>query len=167
VVVKTVWEYPAYQHWAKAERGGGAKSLELLERARRRLPAEPGLNYALGLRLREAGEPDQAVLALQRGLAGVEGPNIRLALTEVQLEIGWLEPALLNARAAAAHYPDRLRPRLLLARIHHAKGEEAQARTALASCIRRDTYYRTALVDSVATEAVRLWRSWYDDEPPR
>jgi hypothetical protein len=55
----------------------------------------------------------------------------------------------------------------MLARIHHAKGEDAQARAALASCIRRDTYYRSAPVDSVVAEATLLWRTWYDDEPPR
>ena len=60
-----------------------------------------------------------------------------------------------------------LAPRLLLARIHHARGEDAQARVALASCIRRETYFRSAAVDSVVTKATLLWHSWYDDDPPR
>jgi hypothetical protein len=164
---KTAWEYPGYQFWAQATRSDGAVRMDLLERANRRLPAEPSLSYELGIGLLEDGQPEWAASVLQRGLDELEGPNIRLALAEAQLELGWLEPAKLNARTVAASYPDRLRPRLLLAQIHHADGEDAQARAALASCIRRDTYYRSVEVDSVVTEATQLWRSWYDDEPPR
>jgi hypothetical protein len=167
VVVKTAWEYPGYQLWAKGAASGRAARLELLKRAHRRLPAEPALNRALGAGLLQAGEPEQAISVLQRGLDEQDGTNSRLTLAEAQLEAGWLGFAEVNARTAAARYPDRLLPRLMLARIHHAKGEDAQARAALASCIRRDTYYRSAPVDSVVAEATLLWRTWYDDEPPR
>lgn len=167
VAVKTAWEYPGYQLWAKAWRGGGAERLELLVRAHRRLPSEPDLSRELGIGLLDAGQPEQAASLLQQGLEEGDRPYIRLALAEAQLEVGWLEPAELNARTTETQFPDRLLPRLLLARIHHAQGEDAQARAALASCIRRDTYFRTASVDSVVAQATRLWRSWYDDAPPR
>ena len=103
---------------------------------------------------------------LELGLDAWDDAAARLALAEAQLGLGWLEPAEENARRVAAEYPDRLAPRLLLARIHHARGEDAQARAALASSIRRDTHFRSAAVDSVVAEATRLWRNWYDDEPP-
>jgi O-antigen ligase len=168
VAVKTVWEYPGYQLWEKGRGKSGAESLGLLERAQRRLRSDPWLDNELGLRLLEAGRPEQAAMVLERGLeAEGDDYNSRLALAEAHLALGWLQPAELHVRTVAAHYPDRVGPRLLLARIHHAKGEDAQARAALTSCIRRDTYFRSALVDSVATQATRLWRIWYDDEPPR
>ncbi len=168
VVVKTACEYPGYQLWEKALRGGAVGRLELLMRAHHRLPSEPSLSHELGIDLLAAGQPGQAVSMLQEGLGELDshGSYIRLALAEAQLEVGWLEPAERNARTAAASYPDRLRPRLLLARIHHAHGDDAEARAALASCIRRETYFRSAPVDSVVTQATLLWRRWYDDEPP-
>ncbi len=166
VAVKTTNEYPGYRLWAKASDGGGEESLDLLKRAHRRLRSQPNLSHELGIGLLVAGQPEQAVTVLQQGLDELDDPDTRLALAEAQIEVGWLESAELNARTAAAGYPDRLRPRLLLARIHHAKGEDAQARTALASCTRRDTYFRSVQVDSVAAQATRLWRAWYDDEPP-
>ena len=104
---------------------------------------------------------------LQPGLEAWDNAPARLALTQAQIGLGWLEPAKDNARRLAAGYPDRLAPRLLLARIHHARGEEAQARVALASSIRRDTWYRSDAVEALAEEAERLWRAWYDDAPPR
>lgn len=167
VAVKTAREYPGYQLWAEVGRSGGAESLELLVRAHRRLPSEPTLSFELGIGLLEAGQPEQAASILQQGVEELDSSGIRLALAEAQLEVGSLEPAELHARTAEARYPDRLRPRLLLARIHHAHGEDAQARAALASCIRRDTYFRSASVDSVVVQATGLWREWYDDAPPR
>ena len=166
VVIKTGWEYPGYQWWAKGVAGDRVARLELLKRAHRRLPSEPALNRALGAGLLQAGEPEQASRVLQQALDEQDGTNSRLTLAEAQLQAGWLGLAEVNARTAAARYPDRLRPRLMLARVHHAKGEDAQARAALASCIRRDTYYRSAPVDSVVKEAIALWRNWYDDDPP-
>ena len=166
VGLKTVREYPGYQLWRMASRGGGAERLDLLVRAQRRLPTQPGLNHELGIGLLEVGRLEEAAGVLQRGLDAWDDAAVRLALAEAQLGLGWLEPAEVNARRVAAEYPDRLAPRLLLARIHHARGEEAQARAALASGIRRDTHFRSAAVDSVAAEATRLWRNWYDDAPP-
>ncbi len=130
------------------------------------MPSEPGLSHELGIGLLQAGQPEQAATVLQQGLENQDDPDTKLALAEAELEAGWLDPALMNARTTAARYPDRLRPRLLLARIHHAEGEEAQARAALASCIRRQRFFRTAPVDSVVAEATLLWRRWYDDQPP-
>jgi O-antigen ligase len=167
VGLKTLREYPGYQLWAKASRGSGAERLDLLVRAQRRLPSQPGLNHELGIGLLEVGRLEEGASVLQQGLEAWDDAAARLALAEAQLGLGWLEPAEENVRRAAAEYPDRLGPRLLLARIHHARGEEAQARAALASSIRRDTHFRSAAVDSVVAEATRLWRNWYDDEPPR
>lgn len=165
VAVKTGWEYSGYKLWVDA-RQPRADGLEILKRAHQRLPSEPDLSYGLGVGLLRVGQPEQAAVVLQRGIEARDRDDLRLALAEALLELGWVDQAELNARKAAAGYPDRLRPRLMLARIHHAKGEDAQARSALASCIRRDTYYRSALVDAVVKEATLLWRSWYDDEPP-
>ena len=167
VAFKTLREYPGYQLWGEALRGEGPERLDLLVRAQRRLPRESAIDQELGIGLLEAGRLEEAQKVLQQGLEAQDDPQVRLALAEAQLRLGWLEPAEANARTAAAEYPDRLGPRVLLARIHHANGEEAQARVALASCIRRDTYFRSAAVDSVVTEATILWRDWYDDEPPR
>jgi len=167
VAFKTVREYPGYHLWWKARHGGGADRLDWLVRAQRRLPREAAIDQELGIRLLEAGRLEEAQKVLQQGLEAQDDPLVRLALAEAQLGLGWLEPAEANVRTAAAEYPDRLGPRVLLARIHHANGEDAQARVALASCIRRDTYFRSAAVDSVVTEATILWRNWYDDEPPR
>ena len=167
VAVKTLREYPGYRLWGKAWRGGAAERLDLLVRAQRRLPWESDLDRELGIGLLGAGRLEEAASVLEQGLGRQDDPPARLALAEAQLGLGWLEPAERNARRAAAGYPDRLGPRLLLARIHHARGEEAQARAALASSIRRDTYFRSAAVDSLVAEATLLWRAWYDDEPPR
>ncbi|HEX6139783.1 MAG TPA: O-antigen ligase family protein [Candidatus Limnocylindria bacterium] len=166
VALKTLREYPGYQLWAKASRGSGAERLDLLVRAQRRLPSQPGLNHELGIGLLEVGRLEEGVSVLQRGLDAWDDAAARLVLAEAQLGLGWLEPAGVNARKVAAEYPDRLAPRLLLARIHHAKGEDAQARDALARSIRRDTHFRSADVDSVVAEATHLWRTWYDDDPP-
>lgn len=163
---RTLREYPGYRLWAEASREGGAERLDLLVRAERRLPSQPGLNQGLGIGLLEVGRLEEAARMLELGLDAWDDAAARLALAEAQLGLGWLEPAEENARRVAAEYPDRLAPRLLLARIHHARGEEAQARAALASSIRRDTHFRSAAVDSVVAEATRLWRNWYDDEPP-
>jgi tetratricopeptide (TPR) repeat protein len=167
VAVKTLREYPGYQLWGRASRGGGAQHLDLLVRAQRLLPSEPGLQRELGIRFLKAGQLEEAASVLQQGLEAHDDPLARLALAEAQLGLGWLEPAEESARTAAARYPDRLGPRVLLARIHHANGEEAQARAALATSIRRETYFRSAAVESLVAEATLLWRSWYDDEPPR
>ena len=167
VGVKTLREYPGYQLWERARRGSRAEHLDLLVRAQRRLPWEPAIDHELGIGLLEAGRPEEAAKVLQQGLDAQEDLLVRLALAEAQFSLGWLKPAEVNTRTVAAEYPDRLGPRLLLARIHHARGEEAQARVALASCIRRSTYFRTTAVDSVVAEATLLWLNWYDDEPPR
>ncbi len=167
VAFRTLREYPGYRLWAEASRGSGAERLDLLVRAQRRLTAQPGLNHELGMGLLEVGRLEAAAGVLEVGLDAWDDAAARLALAEAQVGLGWLEPAEENARRVAAEYPDRLRPRLVLARIHHARGEEAQARAALASSIRRDTHFRSAAVDSVVAEATRLWRDWYDDEPPR
>ena len=167
VAVKTLREYPGYQLWGRASRGGGAEHLDLLVRAERVLPSEPALQRELGIRFLKAGRLEEAVSVIQQSLEAHDEPVARQALAEAQLGLGWLEPAEESARTAAARYPDRLGPRVLLARIHHAKGEEAQARAALASSIRRETHFRSAAVDSLVAEATVLWRSWYDDEPPR
>ncbi len=164
---RTFREYPGYRLWAEASRSSGAGRLELLRQAERRLPAMSELRYDLGVALLDAGLPEEAVEVLRHGLAVLDGSQSRLALAEAELAIGSLDSARLNARMVEMRYPDLLRPRLLLARIHHAAGREAQARAALTSCIRRETYYRSAPVDSVAAEAATLWRNWYDDEPPR
>jgi O-antigen ligase len=165
--LKTAREYPGYRLWAQASRAGGAERLDLLVRAGRLLPSEPGLSHELGIALLEAGRLDEAAGVLERGLDAWDNTVARLALAEAQLGLGWLEPAEVNARRAAAEYPDRLAPRLLLARIHHARGEDAQARANLGSSIRRDTRFRSAAVDSLAAGATQLWHDWYDDEPPR
>jgi O-antigen ligase len=165
--VKTLREYPGFQSWGKASRVSGAARLHLLQLAGRRLRWEPELDRQLGIRLLRAGRLEEAANTLQRGLAAREDPLSRQALAEAQLGLGWLEQAEQNARTAAAGFPDWLGPRLLLARIHHAKGEEAQARAALASSIRRDTHFRSAAVDALVAEATLLWRNWYDDPPPR
>jgi len=167
VVTKTAREYPGYQLWEKADSREPGERLELLKRAQQRLPWEPYLNEMLGSGLLDVGQPQQAVSVLQTGIEELDGINFRLALAEAQLEVGWLGPAELNARTLAARYPDRLLPRLLLARIHHTKGEDAQARVYLGSCIQRDTHIRSSSVDSVVAQAEALWRIWYDDEPPR
>jgi len=167
VAVKTLREYPGYHLWWKAKRGVGAERMELLVRAQRRLPWEEAIDQELGSDLLEAGRVEEAAKVLEQGLQAQDDALARLALAEAQLGLGWLEPAEENTLTAAAEYPDRLAPRLLLARIHHARGEDAQARVALASCIRRETYFRSAAVDSVVTKATLLWHSWYDDDPPR
>lgn len=167
VGIKTLREYPGYQLWGSAERRGGAERLDLLVRAQRRLRSQPDLKRELGIGLLEVGRLEEAASLLQQGIDAWDNAPARLALAEAQLGLGWLEPAEVNARRVAAEYPDRLGPRLLLARIHHANGEEAQARAALASSIRRDTWFRSAAVDSLVAEATLLWRSWYDDDPPR
>jgi O-antigen ligase len=167
VAIKTLREYPGYELWERARRGSEAEHLDLLVRAQRRLPWEPAIDHELGIGLLESGRPEEAAKVLQQGLDAQEDLLVRLALAEAQFSLGWLKPAEVNTRTVAAEYPDRLGPRLLLARIHHARGEEAQARVALTSCIRRSTYFRTAAVDSVVAEATLLWQSWYDDEPPR
>jgi O-antigen ligase len=167
VAFKTVREYPGYQLWGKAWSKDEAERLDMLVRAQRRLPWEPGLDHGLGVALVEAGRFEEAESVLEQGLEAQDNASARLALAEAQLGLGWLEPAEVSARTAAAGYPDRLGPRLLLARIHHANGEDAQARAALASSIRRDTHFRSAAVDSMVAEATLLWRAWYDDEPPR
>jgi len=164
--LKTAREYPGHQLWGKASRASGAERLDLLLRAQRRLPSQPDLDHGLGIDLLEAGRLEEAASVLQQGLDAWDNAAARLALAQAQLGLGWLEPAEVNARRVAAEYPDRLGPRLLLARVHHARGEEAQARAALASSIRRDTRIRSAAVDSVVAEATQLWRNWYDDEPP-
>lgn len=165
--VKTLREYPGFRSWGNALRVSGTERLDLLERARRRLRSEAELDRQLGIRLVQAGRLKEASDALERGLTGREDILSRQALAEAHLGLGWLEQAERNARTAAAGFPDWLGPRLLLARIHHASGEEAQARVALASVIRRDTWFRSAAVDALAAEATRLWRDWYDDPPPR
>ncbi|HJS48229.1 MAG TPA: O-antigen ligase family protein, partial [Gemmatimonadales bacterium] len=166
VAARTLREYSGYQLWGKAWRGGEAERLDLLVRAGRRLRSAPDLDLELGVVLLQSGRREEAASVLERRLETRDDAPSRLALAEAQLGLGWLEPAGVNARRAAAGYPDRLAPRLLLARIHHAKGEDAQARAALARSIRRDTWYRSAAVDSLAAEAILLWRNWYDDEPP-
>lgn len=167
IAFKTAREYPGYHLWKKASNATGPVRMDLLERAQRRLPWETDLQHDLGMALFRAGRLEEAATMLQRRLETRENAPARVALAEAQLGLGWLEPAELNARIAAAGYPDRLAPRLLLARIHHARGEEAQARAALVPTIRRDTWFRSAAVDSLAAEAAWLWHSWYDDDPPR
>jgi hypothetical protein len=167
VAVKTLREYPGYQLWEKAKVEAGSERLDILALAQRRLPWELAIDQELGIGLIGAGRLEEAAAVLQQGLDARDDALARLVLAEAQLGLGWLNSAELNTRAAAAEYPDRLGPRLLLARIHHVRGEDAQARVALASCIRRDTYFRSTSVDSLVTEATLLWHNWYDDEPPR
>jgi tetratricopeptide (TPR) repeat protein len=128
VAVKTLREYPGYQLWGRASRGSGADQLDLLVRAQRLLPSEPGLQRELGIGLLEAGRLEEAASVLQKGLEAHDDPLARQTLAEAQLRLGWLEPAEVSAGTAAATYPDRLGPRVLLARIHPAQGEDAPAR---------------------------------------
>lgn len=167
VAFKATQEYPGYRIWSGASRSAGAERLELLMSAQQRVPWEGDLLHDIGITMFRNGRFEEAADMLQRRLEVRDNAPARVALAEAQLSLGWLAPAEANARRAAAGYPDRLAPRLLLGRIHHARGEEAQARVALAPAIRRDTYYQSTAVDSLATEATRLWRDWYDDEPPR
>ena len=167
VITKTSVEYPAHQQWRRALGRSGEQAIEWLAAARARLPAEPDLDHTLGTALLSAGRPERAVEVLERALHGRDRVETRLALARAQLEMGRLEPAERHARAASTRLPDQVRPQLLLARIHYAANENAQARAALSRCIRRETYFRTATVDAVAARATALWREWYDDEPPR
>ena len=166
VAIKTLREYPGYQLWGRAWTRDESEQLDMLVRAQRRLPWEAALDHGLGVALVKAGRFEEAESVLEQGLEAHDNASARLALAEAQLGLGWLEPAEMSARTAAAGYPDRLGPRLVLARIHRANGEDAQARAALASSIRRDTHFRSAAVDSMVAEATLLWRTWYDDEPP-
>ena len=167
VSAKLFREYPGYRQWREGLIVKGEPAVAALGAARARLPGEARLDLSLGAALLAQGRADSAIVHLDRGLADLDDYEIRLALAEAHLDRGELGMAAAHAGAAAASFPDRLLPQLVLARIHHAAGDTVRARAALARCTRRETHYRTAAVDRVAAEAARLWRSWYDDEPPR
>jgi tetratricopeptide (TPR) repeat protein len=166
VMIKSTRDYPAYRQWQHASMGEGEDPLGALLAARQRLPGEAKLDVHIGLALVDAGMPDSATRHLERAILEHDDLETRLTLAQAYHDTGRPAEALVHARAAIASFPDRLRPQLLLARIHHAAGDHAQARAALARCIERRTHYDTAAVDSVAAEAARLWRSFYADEPP-
>ncbi len=160
-------QYGAYHVWFEGNMRSGAEAVPYLRSAQRLLPSRPRLARDLGAALVEDGQEEEGIPLLESALEGGAGPAVRLSLSDAYLGSGRLDEAERHAALYLDAFPDRLRPRLLLGRIHLARGEHERARAELARCIRQETRIRSAAVEVVAREAEAIWRGAYEDPPPR
>lgn len=159
-------DYPAQGAWLQGALRGGAQGIPYLERAAAALPLEGRLQQELGQALLAADSAHRAIGSLDRAVALGAPPEAGLELAEAYLADGRPDAAQGAANAYLAAYPDRLRPRLILAKADLALGASAEARRQLTRCIRKETHIRSEAVDRIAREAEALWRSHFSDAPP-
>jgi hypothetical protein len=163
---EAVRTYSAQHAWATGRGSVDSVALRAFSRALEDLPGDPLLLADHGRALVAAGAIPSGLDAFTRAVESGADPELRLTMGRILLESGDAVSAEREARLFLSAFPDRLRPRLLLARIHLARGEEAKAQEELLRCIHLVTRTRSAAVDAVATEALELWRSHFSAPPP-
>jgi tetratricopeptide (TPR) repeat protein len=142
------------------------ETVDLLRTASSRLPGHAQLQAELGAAVAALGPTGEGIAILEEALDLGAPPATLLTLGDAYLAAGNPLGAEASARAYLAVFPDRLRPRLLMARSFLAQGDREAARAELVRCIRRQTVARSPAVDAVANEAQALWKLHFNEPPP-
>jgi O-antigen ligase len=167
IMVPAVRAYPGRLLWRQGlEASRPEEAVARLRAARERLPWEGRVAGHLGQVLLRAGRPGEAIEPLTWALALHGDPAFHIALSQAYVQEGDTLRARVHADSAIAIYPDRIGPHLAAARVHHAAGRDADARTSLTRCILRQTRVQSAAVEALAREAERMWRTWYGEPLP-
>ena len=165
-IALTAWQYPGHHHWRRAaaavHEGDWERADESFHTANRRLPGNGEILFQQGAALVIGGDhrdAERGVRLLRASSHSYDDVNARLALSHGLVRLGRPDEAVREATAAAAAYPTRLHPLLVLAQAHVATGNARAAETVLNRCRRAPDAVLTPETLAVRRECGALARS--------
>jgi len=157
--------YPSYKQWLRgaelsAERDWEGALMSFVK-AREGLPGMGELEFQLGSALVLDGSPALGHEYLSSSLETFNDRNVHLMIAVSAIDRRDYAAALESISLVKRMFPDHLGPDLIGARALHALGRFAEAREALARCIREDSRIRNRDTAQIRSEALLMWHQYY------